>query len=221
MNRRVSKMNVITNLLLIRHAQNDWVRSHRLPGLTPGVHLNAEGQAQAAALAERLRAVPLAAVYTSPLERAVETATPLARLHGLDLCVRERLAEVDIGQWTGRALKALREIEEWKHLMLWPAGFRFPEGERMAHMQARMAAELDAIRADHVGETVAIVSHADPLKAAVAHYLGLHLDLFQRLAIEPASVTIFQFSPFGPRLLRLSDTSELPSLEPPPPENGD
>lgn len=213
-------MHVVTNLLLIRHAQNDWVRSHRLPGLTPGVHLNAEGQAQAEALAQRLREVPLAAIYSSPLERAVETASPLAQVHGLALQIRDRLAEVDVGHWTGQVLKELTQTEEWKKLMVWPGGFRFPEGESMAHMQARMAAELDAIRADHPGQSIAIVSHADPLKAAVAHYLGLPMDLFQRLVIEPASVTILQFWPFGPGLLRLSDTGDLPSLEPPPAENG-
>jgi probable phosphoglycerate mutase len=216
----VLKMNVVTNLLLIRHAQNDWVRSQRLPGLTPGVHLNAEGQAQAEALAHRLSDVPLAAIYCSPLERAVETATPLAQVHGLELQIRDRLAEVDVGQWTGHALKELTQTEEWKALMMWPGGFRFPEGERLAHMQDRVATELDAIRSDHPGQTIAVVSHADPLKAAVAHYLGLPIDLFQRLAIEPASVTILQFRAFGPSLLRLSDTGQLPSLEPPPRENG-
>ncbi len=214
-------MDVITNLLLIRHAQNDWLRSHRLPGLTPGVHLNAEGLAQAEALAERLRGVPLAAVYSSPLERAVETATPVANAHGLDLQIRHRLSELDVGQWTGQSLKELAETEAWKHLMLWPGGFRFPDGEGMAAMQARIAAELDMIRADHPGETVAVVSHADPLKAAVAHYLGLPLDLFQRLAVEPASVTILQFRSFGPFLLRLSDTGDLPSLEPHLRQNGE
>jgi probable phosphomutase (TIGR03848 family) len=213
-------MSVVTNLLLVRHAQNDWVRSHRLPGLTPGVHLNAEGQAQAEALATRLREVPLTAIYSSPLERAVETARPLAEVHGLELQIRDGLAEVDVGQWTGQVLKELAQTEEWRDLMMWPAGFRFPEGERTAHMQARMAAELDAIRGDHPDQTIAVVSHADPLKAAVAHYLGLPMDLFQRLVIEPASVTILQFRAFGPSLLRLSDTGDLPSLRPPPAENG-
>jgi probable phosphomutase (TIGR03848 family) len=197
------------NLLLIRHAQNDWV-GERLAGWTPGIHLNEDGHAQAAALARRLAGVPLAAVYSSPLERTLETARPLAEAQGLTLQVRERLGETHYGDWTGRSLKELREESLWPVIQVYPAGARFPGGESMREVQARMVAELDAIRAEHPGQTVAAVSHSDPIKMAAAYYAGLPLDLFQRLTINPASVTALAFTRFGPRLICLNHTESLP-----------
>lgn len=200
------------NLLLIRHAVNDWV-GERLAGWTPGVHLNNEGRAQAAALAQRLETVPLAAVYSSPLERTLETAHPLAQAHGLTVQVREGLGEAQYGDWTGRALEELKDEALWPVIQVYPGGVRFPGGESMRETQARIVAELDAIRDAHPGQTVAVVSHSDPIKMAVAHYTGLALDLFQRIAISPASVTAFAFAQYGPRLICLNVTDPLPSFK--------
>lgn len=205
-------MMAMMNLLLIRHAVNDWV-GERLAGWTPGVHLNNEGRAQAAALAQRLETVPLAAVYSSPLERTLETAHPLAQAHGLAVQVREGLGEAQYGDWTGRALEELKDEALWPVIQVYPGGVRFPGGESMRETQARIVAELDAIRDAHPGQTVAVVSHSDPIKMAVAHYIGLALDLFQRIAISPASVTAFAFAQYGPRLICLNVTDPLPSFK--------
>jgi probable phosphomutase (TIGR03848 family) len=205
-------MMTIMNLLLIRHATNDWV-GEKLAGWTLEVHLNDEGRAQAAALAARLTGVPLAAVYSSPLERTLETARPLAEAHGLAIQVREQLGETRYGDWTGRSLKELHDDKLWPVVQVYPGGMRFPGGESLREVQARLVAELDAIRDAHPDQTVAVVSHSDPIKMAVAYYLGLPLDLFQRLSISPASVTAFAFSRFGPRLICLNYTDALPSFE--------
>ncbi|MEJ2732119.1 MAG: MSMEG_4193 family putative phosphomutase [Anaerolineae bacterium] len=200
------------NLLLIRHATNDWV-GERLAGWTPDVHLNEEGQAQAVALARRLADVPLSAIYSSPLERTLETAQPLAQAQGLSVQVRDGLGETGYGDWTGRALKELKDEKLWPVVQVYPGGVRFPGGESMREVQARVVAELDAIRDSHPDQTVAVVSHSDPIKMAVAHYAGLALDLFQRLTISPASVTAFAFAHFGLRLLCLNHTDPLPSFK--------
>lgn len=200
------------NLLLIRHAKNDWV-GERLAGWTPEVHLNDEGRAQAEALARRLADAPLAAIYSSPLERTLETAQPLAQAHGLTVQVREGLGEARYGDWTGRSLKELKEEDLWPVVQVYPGGARFPGGESLREVQARMVAELDAIRDAHQEQTVAVVSHSDPIKMAVAHYAGLPLDLFQRLVVGPASVTAFAFSRFGPHLICLNHAVSLPSFK--------
>ncbi|MGD8819240.1 MAG: MSMEG_4193 family putative phosphomutase [Anaerolineae bacterium] len=200
------------NLLFVRHAVNDWV-GERLAGWTPGVHLNEEGRTQATDLAQRLAEVPLAAVYSSPLERTLETARALAEPHNLEVQVRQDLGEVRYGDWTGRSLEELRKEELWPVVQVYPGGARFPGGESMRESQARIVAEVDRIRDAHPEQTVVVVSHSDPIKMAVAHYTGVPLDLFQRLSISPASVTAFAFTRFGPRLLCLNHTVSLPSFE--------
>ncbi len=200
------------NLLLVRHAQNDWA-DKKLAGWTPGVSLNADGCAQLEPLVARLAEVPLAAIYSSPLERTVETARPVAEAHGLTIQVREALGEIRFGDWTGRSLEELRKEELWPIVQVYPSGARFPGGESLREVQARLVTEIDTIRDAHDKETVAVFSHSDPIKLAVAHYLGLPLDLYQRLSIGPASVTAFAFTPFGPRLLVLNWGQPLPSLK--------
>jgi len=200
------------NLLLIRHALNDWA-DKKLAGWTPGVSLNAEGCAQVEALVKQLADVPLAAVYSSPLERTMETAQPVADAHGLAVRVREALGEVRYGEWTGRSLEELQKEDLWPIIQVYPSGARFPGGESLREVQARLVAEIDAIRGAHDKETVAVFSHSDPIKMAVAHYLGLPLDLYQRLSIGPASVTAFAFTRFGPRLLALNRGESLPSFK--------
>jgi probable phosphomutase (TIGR03848 family) len=200
------------NLLLIRHALNDWV-GERLAGWIPGIGLNDAGRAQAAALARWLAEVPVAAVYSSPLERATETAQLLAEAWNLDVQVREALGEIRFGDWTGRTLKELREEDLWPVVQVYPTGARFPGGESLREAQARVVAQLDAIRDAHPAQTVAVFSHSDPIKMAIAHYVGLPLDLFQRLTIAPASVTALAFTRFGPRLVCLNHAESLPSFE--------
>lgn len=199
------------HMLLIRHGMTDWV-GNRLAGWTPGVHLNEEGRSQAAALAQRLAEVPLAALYSSPLERALETAQPVAQAHNLTVQVRDGLGELRCGNWTGRTLKELQDEDLWSVVQIYPGGARFPGGESLREAQARMVAELDAIRDAHAGQIVVVVSHSDPIALAVAHYAGLPLDLFQRLTISPASVTAFSFTRLGPRLVFLNYTQPLAAL---------
>lgn len=195
-----------TTLLLVRHALNDWV-GDKLAGWTPGVHLNDKGRGQAEALAQRLADQPIAAFYSSPLERSVETAQIIAAPHNLDIQIREGVGEVRYGEWTGQSIKELAEEDAWRVVQYVPSRARFPNGEAIREMQARAVSELDAIVAAHPEETVLVVSHADVLKAALAHYVGLHLDLFQRLVVNPASLSVVTFGPMGPRLVCLNDTA--------------
>lgn len=202
----------MTTILLIRHATNDWV-GDRLAGRTPGVHLNDLGRQQAQALADRLAHVAIRAIYSSPLERALETAAPLASRFALPVQVEAGLAEVQYGQWTGGALKDLRESDLWRVLMLTPSLARFPDGESLGEVQNRVVSALECLRLRHPQETIVAVSHADVLKAAVAHYAGVHLDLFQRLVISPAALSVVQFDgPGFPRLVRFNDTGEMPDF---------
>jgi len=203
----------MTTLLLIRHATNDALNEQLLVGRLPGVHLNQEGQSQALALAERLAEVDLAAVYSSPMERAQETAQPLAARHGLQIQLHSGLHETDVGRWAGQSLEKLRRRKLWRALLMHPAGARFPGGESMWEMQARVVAALEEISANHAGKIAAVVSHADPIKAAVAHYIGLPLDLFQRLIVAPASLTVLALGGPVPHLACLNDTSHLPRPE--------
>jgi probable phosphoglycerate mutase len=201
-----------TVLLVVRHALNDWV-GDRLAGWTPDVHLNDKGRAQAEALAQRLADKPISAIYSSPLERAVETAQIIASPHNLEVQIREGVSEVRYGEWTGQSLKELAKEDAWRVVQFYPSGARFPGGEAIREMQARTVAELDAIVAAHPSETVLVVSHADVIKAALAHYAGLHLDLFQRLVVSPASLSVVAFTSMGPRLICLNDAAHVPEEE--------
>ncbi len=202
-----------TILLVVRHALNDWVGGDKLAGWTPDVHLNDKGRAQAQALAERLADKPIAAIYSSPLERAVETAEFIAGPHNLEVQIREGVGEVRYGEWTGQSLKELAKDDAWRVVQFYPSGARFPGGEAIREMQTRVVADLDAIVAAHPSETVLVVSHADVIKAALAHYAGLHLDLFQRLVVSPASLSVVAFTPMGPRLITLNDAAHVPKEE--------
>lgn len=197
-------------ILLIRHGENDYVKSRRLAGRLPGVHLNERGQAQAAALAEALKQLPIRAIYTSPLDRAVETARPLAKLLGLRVQKRAELLETDLGKWEGQSIQRLARSKEWKLLQETPSQFRFPGGEWMLAQQARLVAEVESLCALHQPKDMfAVVGHADPLKLIIAHYLGLPLDLFQRLLIDTASMSALQLMRGKARLLKLNWTPKV------------
>jgi len=194
--------------VLIRHAQNDWVKTGRLAGWTPGVHLNEEGRRQAEALGERLASAKLQAVYSSPLERAVETAEAVVKHYpGLTVQIEEGVGEVAFGGWTGERLRKLRRRRLWDIVQNYPSGARFPEGESFRETQNRVIDALERIAQQHPGGKVAVVSHSDVIKLAVAYYAGIHLDLFQRLIISPASISIIGLSRMGPRIIRLNDTA--------------
>jgi probable phosphoglycerate mutase len=204
-------------LLLIRHGENDFVKTGKLAGHTPGVHLNEKGQKQAAELAESLKQVPLAALYSSPLERAVETAEPIAKARGLETQIRPGLIESFIGDWQGMELKTLRKLPEWKMVQQQPSRFRFPNGESFQEMQTRLVSEIEAIVKTHKPEDIiGLVFHADPIKLVTAYYLGMPLDNFQRLGCDTASVTVFHVSPQGVALIKqnLRAPFALPIPEP-------
>ncbi|MGC8780378.1 MAG: MSMEG_4193 family putative phosphomutase [Anaerolineae bacterium] len=198
-----------TRLLLIRHAHNDYLDTKRLAGRTPGVHLNEKGRQQAQALAGRLSAWPITAIYSSPMERALETAAPLAAARGLAVQILDDLNETDCGEWTGQAIEELIKTEIWLRMQSCPSTTPHPGGEGIVAVQTRMVRALDALRAAHRGELIAVFSHADPIKAALAHYTGLHIDLFQRLVIDPAAISELAFWPQGPRLIRCNDTAHV------------
>ncbi len=202
----------MTRLLLIRHATNDLQKDGVLAGWTPGVHLNQAGRAQAEALAQRLTPVEIEAIYTSPLERTRETAEIVAAPHELPVVAREGLGEVRFGRWTKEALEKLRRRRLWRAVQFTPSTMRFPGGESFYEMQTRIVAELERLRAKHPKQTIVVVSHADVIKAAVAHYAGVHLDLFQRLIISPASLTVLVLDGPMPRLVCMNDTGHLPHV---------
>ncbi len=178
-------------LLLIRHGENEFVKTGKMAGQLPGVHLNERGRKQAAELAEALKQVPLKAIYSSSLERAVETAEPIAEGRKLEIQLRPQFMDNDIGKWQGRTLKQLSRLKKWKIVQQAPSRFTFPEGESFLETQMRIVSTLDEIAASHKPkDIVAVVFHADPIKLAVAHYLGMPLDHFQRLGCDTALFSV-------------------------------
>jgi probable phosphomutase (TIGR03848 family) len=190
----------MTTFVWIRHAAHDLL-GKRIVGRAPGVHLSAAGLRQAKALAERLGDGALEALYSSPLERALETAAPIGARCGLEATVADELNEIDFGAWTGRTLAALDRIEAWRRFNRFRSGVRIPEGETMLEVQARVLRLSHRLGEIHAERTVALVSHGDVIRAALAHDLGVHLDLLQRLEISPASVSVVELGPEGPRVL--------------------
>lgn len=192
-------------LLLIRHGENQFVKKGRIAGRLPDVHLNENGQAQARAVAEQLADAPIKAVYSSPLERSMETAAPIAEKLALQVIPRDGLMELDMGEWTGKKVKGLSRLKIWRIVQNAPSRMVFPAGESFAQAQFRITQELDWISGQHnKDEIVVCVSHSDPIKLAVAFYLGLPLDLFQRMHVAPASITALMISEAGSRLMTLN-----------------
>jgi probable phosphomutase (TIGR03848 family) len=178
-------------LLLIRHGENEFVKQGRLPGRIPGIHLNEHGQEQAASLAESLKKLPIRAIYASPLERAVETATPLALALGLEIQCRPALLDTHVGEWEGQLVKKLRKLPLWQEVQQHPSEVRFPGGESFLELQERLVKEIDAIRKSHKAkDLIAVVFHCDPIKLVLAHYIGLPMDGFQKLGVAPGSVSV-------------------------------
>ncbi len=191
--------------LLIRHGETDYNKKMHLPGRLPGVHLNQKGHQQAQAIADTLAKAPIKAIYSSPLERTLETAEPLATLLKISVTPTSGLLETDCGDWQGQSVRKLRRQKVWKSVQLHPALFRFPGGEAIVDCQHRMVQVFESLRREFSEfDLVACFSHADPIKQVVAFYLGLPLDNFQRLNIDTASISALLLTENGSRLLMLN-----------------
>jgi probable phosphomutase (TIGR03848 family) len=207
----------MTLLLLIRHGENEYVKTGKMAGRLPGVHLNERGQKQAEALGEALKDIPIKAIYSSPLERAMETAAPIASARKLQIIQEPGVMEADIGKWQGKSLKVLRLTKVWKIVQNSPSRFRFPEGESFPEIQTRIADALERIVKKHnkpqADAIVAVVFHSDPIKLAVSHFLGLPLDNFQRLSCDTGSLTAIYASESGANLVKLNQRPPFEFLE--------
>jgi probable phosphoglycerate mutase len=202
-------------VLLVRHGQTP-TTGQSLPGRAPGLHLADAGREQAQAVAVRIAELKkVDAVYSSPLERTRETAAPIAKALQQRVKIERGLLECDFGTWTGKKLKDLVKKPEWRTVQRYPSGFRFPDGESFTEMQDRMTGTLRTMAERHRGGVIVAVSHADPIKAAAAHALGTHLDLFQRIVISPCSVSAILYSVDGPVVLAVNSiTGPLSTLAP-------
>lgn len=202
-----------TYVFLIRHGENDWVGTDRLAGRSPDVHLNDKGREQAQELAQFLQQQPINAVYSSPLDRCVETAQPLADLLNLPVTLEPGVLEVDYGDWQAGHLKELSKLPEWHKVQHYPSTFRFPKGETLREVQSRALSAIERIRDAHPNQVVAIFSHGDVIRTTMAHYLGTPIDLFQRVIISTASVSTIAFSNEIPAVLGVNYRPVLAKLE--------
>jgi probable phosphomutase (TIGR03848 family) len=204
-----------TTILLVRHGTTATTGSI-LPGRAPGLHLSEMGQAQASELAERIKELSRkpTAIFTSPLERAKETALPIAKALRLRPLIDRGLLECDFGTWTGKKLATLSRRVEWRAVQNAPSTFRFPEGESFSEMQQRMWSTLERLAKRHRNRTIVVVSHADPIKAAVTYAQGVPLDLFQRTVISPCSLSAITFTDSTPIVLCVNNTGSLKGLGP-------
>lgn len=195
----------MSTILLIRHGENDYVKKGKLAGRLPDIHLNDKGQSQAETLAIALADKPIKAIYTSPLDRTIETAAPIAKALGLKVIKRAGLSEVDFGSWQDKTLKQLARQKLWKLVQERPSRARFPDGESFSEAQLRIANEIENINSMHKSKDLIIcVGHSDMIKLAVAYFIGLPIDQFQSLVVQPASVTTLQISNTRSRLVNLN-----------------
>lgn len=200
------KSGAATVVILVRHGKTPST-GKLLPGRAPGLHLSHDGKSEALEVARRLgRLKNVGAIYASPLERARETAAPIAKALKKKIVIEKGLLECDFGDWTGKELGKLMKLDEWTTVQRAPSTFRFPRGESFTEMQTRIISTLDKLRKAHPGKVIICVSHADPIKAAVAHLMGTHLDLFQRVVISTCSVSAISYSSYGPVILTVNST---------------
>lgn len=192
-------------LLLIRHGENDYSKTGKLAGRLPGVHLNERGRKQAEELASTLANAPLAAVYSSPLERAMQTAEPIAKAHALKILQAPGLLEANVGDWQGKSVRRLARQKYWRVIQNAPSRARHPGGESFAETQLRVVSALEEICAKHRDrDLIACVFHSDPIKLAVAYFIGMPLDHFQRLACDTGSVTLLAMGASSAHLIWLN-----------------
>ncbi len=205
---------LMTQILLVRHAVNDFVKTGKLAGWTPEVHLNDEGKAQAEALGKRLADAPIKHLYASPLERTMETAEAI-RQHHPDLTIVQdaEIGEVRYGDWEGKEIRALQSRKMWHVVQEYPSRAYFPNGETMRGVQTRAVNEIERIAAAHPRDLVVVVSHADLIKMIVAHFLGMHLDNFQRIVIAPASISSLYLGYGRPYVGTVNDAAHISQME--------
>ena len=195
----------MTTFLLIRHGMTDAV-GKTITGRLPGVHLNKTGQRQADGLPSRLKRWKIDAIYSSPLERALETAAPTARKLGLKVMMSEALSEVDFGEWSGKSLAELDQLPEWRLYNTFRSGTRAPGGELATEVQTRMVEQLTRYSRQHPDQIVGVFSHADAIRLALVHFLGMPIDLMHRIEIRPASISIVRLAEWGPQVLLLNES---------------
>lgn len=201
----------MTTILLVRHGENDWVKKHRLAGWIEGIHLNENGRQQAIAAAQRLASLPVKAIYSSPVLRCRETADTLANTLNLPVNTLDSMGEVRYGEWEGKKIKKLAKKKEWFTVQFYPSRMQFPGGESLRAVQMRGVEAIEALAQSHKDEEIiVVVSHADIIKLVLAYYLGVHTDLFQRIIISPASVSVLHLSGNGVvRIGRVNDDGPL------------
>jgi probable phosphomutase (TIGR03848 family) len=193
----------VTALYFVRHGVTSHT-GHRLSGWTPDVHLTDDGRAGVESLARWLGDVPFKAVYSSPIDRTLETAKIVAAPHGLSVRTRRGIGEVEYGKWTNRPLRSLMRTKLWGTVQRWPSAARFPDGETLREVQSRAVTEVEKLAEEHPKEPICCVSHGDVIKLIAAHYLGVHIDLFQRIVIAPASVSVISLARESPYVLALN-----------------
>ncbi|MEJ2751971.1 MAG: MSMEG_4193 family putative phosphomutase [Chloroflexota bacterium] len=200
----------MTTFFIVRHGENDWVKKNRLAGWLPGVHLNENGVQQAQDAGVRLAPQSIKAIYSSPVTRCVETAEIIAPYFQLPVLLNEAFGETRYGDWEGKKVKKLAKKPEWQIVQFFPSRNRFPSGEALREVQFRAVQAMEKLSEQHKSESVVVVSHADIIKLVLAHYLGVHIDLFQRIAVSPASVSVLQLSEKGyMRVLRVNDDGPM------------
>ncbi|MFK7801376.1 MAG: MSMEG_4193 family putative phosphomutase [Anaerolineae bacterium] len=204
-------------IILLRHGENEWVKENKLAGWIPGVHLNENGRKQAQDAAERLAHLPITTLYSSPVERCVETAGILAEKIGLEIIELPEVGEVRYGDWEGEKIAELAKLPEWHVVQYAPSRHAFPGGESMRAVQNRMVDALELLAQKHGDEMIVVCAHADLIKMTLAHYLGTHIDLFQRIVISPCSASVIMLGEKGLiRVMRVNDTGLIPA---PPKKN--
>lgn len=208
----------MSTLLLVRHGLTA-MTGPVLAGRTPGLHLDERGEKQAAAVAGRIGVLPVTAVVSSPLDRCLDTAQAIvqAQQGDLQLEVDRRIIECDYGTWTGRPIKELARDPMWKVVQTQPSAARFPDGESLTEISARAVAAVRDWNAKLPDDAIWVAcSHGDVIKAILADALGLHLDQFQRIVVDPCSVSVVRYTPTRPYVLRSNDLgSDLAAFAPP------
>ena len=193
----------MTIFYLVRHGLTSHT-GRRLSGRMPDINLTDAGRTEAEGVATSLANVRLKSIYSSPIDRCIQTARIIAKMHGLPVRTRKDLSEVDYGSWTNKSLKSLARTKLWSSVQRWPGGTRFPDGESFAEIQTRGVAVFEDLRTRHPKGNVCVVSHGDVIRLVMAHYMGIHLDLFQRIQVAPASISVLGISDAGPAILTLN-----------------
>lgn len=200
----------MTTIFFVRHALTLHT-GQKLTGWLEDIHLTDDGMKQATLVADGLAHLSFDAIYSSPIDRALETAREIAARHGLPVRARRGLGEVQYGSWTNRSLRSLARTKLWQQVQRYPSAARFPDGETLREVQARALAEVERLHEEHPKGTVCCVSHGDVIKLVVAHYLGVHIDLFQRIVIGPASISVLALDADGPKVLALNNSLLTPA----------